>query len=133
MQLLKGKTAIVTGATRGIGKGVALKLAEQGANIAFTYVSSAEKALALENELQAFGVKVKSYKSDASLMKDAEELIKNVLDNFETIDVLVNNAGITKDNLLMRMSEEDFDRVLEVNLKSIFNMTKAVQRTMLKQ
>ena len=133
MQLLKGKTAIVTGATRGIGKGVALKLAEQGANIAFTYVSSAEKALALENELQAFGVKVKSYKSDASLMKDAEELIKNVLDNFESIDVLVNNAGITKDNLLMRMSEEDFDRVLEVNLKSIFNMTKAVQRTMLKQ
>ena len=133
MQLLKGKTAIVTGATRGIGKGVALKLAEQGANIAFTYVSSAEKALALENELQAFGVKVKSYKSDASLMKDAEELIKNVLDNFESIDVLVNNAGITKDNLLMRMSEEDFDRILEVNLKSIFNMTKAVQKTMLKQ
>jgi len=133
MQLLKGKTAIVTGATRGIGKGVALKLAEQGANIAFTYVSSAEKALELENELQAFGIKVKSYKSDASLMKDAEELIKNVLDNFESIDVLVNNAGITKDNLLMRMSEEDFDRILEVNLKSIFNMTKAVQRTMLKQ
>tara|TARA_B100001057_G_scaffold244968_1_gene245286 strand:+ start:3612 stop:4358 length:747 start_codon:yes stop_codon:yes gene_type:complete len=133
MQLLQGKTAIVTGATRGIGKGVALKLAEQGANIAFTYVSSSEKALALENELQAFGVKAKAYKSDASLMKDAEELIKDVLDNFESIDVLVNNAGITKDNLLMRMSEEDFDRVLEVNLKSIFNMTKAVQRTMLKQ
>ena len=133
MQLLKGKTAIVTGATRGIGKGVALKLAEQGANVAFTYISSSEKALALENELQAFGVKAKAYKSDASLMKDAEELIKNVLENFESIDVLVNNAGITKDNLLMRMSEEDFDRVLEVNLKSIFNMTKAVQRTMLKQ
>ena len=133
MQLLEGKTAIVSGATRGIGKGVALKLAEQGANIAFTYVSSAEKALALENELQAFGVKAKAYKSDASLMKDAEELIKDVLENFESIDVLVNNAGITKDNLLMRMSEEDFDRVLEVNLKSIFNMTKAVQRTMLKQ
>ena len=133
MQLLKGKTAIVTGATRGIGKGVALKLAEQGANVAFTYVSSSEKALALENELQAFGVKAKAYKSDASLMKDAEELIKDVLENFESIDVLVNNAGITKDNLLMRMSEEDFDRVLEVNLKSIFNMTKAVQRTMLKQ
>ena len=133
MQLLQGKTAIVTGATRGIGKGVALKLAEQGANIAFTYVSSEEKALALENELQAFGVKAKAYKSDASLMKDAEELIKDVLENFESIDVLVNNAGITKDNLLMRMSEEDFDRVIEVNLKSIFNMTKAVQRTMLKQ
>ena len=133
MQLLQGKTAIVTGATRGIGKGVALKLAEQGANIAFTYVSSEEKALAFENELQAFGVKAKAYKSDASLMKDAEELIKDVLENFESIDVLVNNAGITKDNLLMRMSEEDFNRVLEVNLKSIFNMTKAVQRTMLKQ
>ena len=133
MQLLQGKTAIVTGATRGIGKGVALKLAEQGANIAFTFVSSSEKALALENELQAFGVKAKAYKSDASLMKDAEELIKDVLENFESIDVLVNNAGITKDNLLMRMSEEDFDCVLEVNLKSIFNMTKAVQRTMLKQ
>ena len=133
MQLLQGKTAIVTGATRGIGKGVALKLAEQGANIAFTYLSSEEKALALENELQAFSVKAKGYKSDASLMKDAEELIKDVLENFESIDVLVNNAGITKDNLLMRMSEEDFDRVLEVNLKSIFNMTKAVQRTMLKQ
>ena len=133
MQLLKGKTAIVTGATRGIGKGVALKLAEQGANVAFTYISSSEKALALENELQALGIKAKAYKSDASLMKDAEQLIKDVLENFESIDVLVNNAGITKDNLLMRMSEEDFDRVLEVNLKSIFNMTKAVQRTMLKQ
>ena len=133
MQILQGKTAIITGATRGIGKGVALKLAEQGANIAFTYVSSEEKAFALENELQAFGVKAKAYKSDASLMKDTEELIKDVLENFESIDVLVNNAGITKDNLLMRMSEEDFDRVLEVNLKSIFNMTKAVQRTMLKQ
>ena len=133
MQLLQGKTAIVTGATRGIGKGVAIKLAEQGANIAFTYVSSEEKALALENELQALGVKAKAYKSDASLMKDAEELVKDVIENFESIDVLVNNAGITKDNLLMRMSEEDFDRVLEVNLKSIFNMTKAVQRTMLKQ
>ena len=133
MQLLKGKTAIVTGATRGIGKGVALKLAEQGANVAFTYVSSEEKALALENEIQSLGVKAKAYKSDASVMTDAEAFVKDVLENFESIDVLVNNAGITKDNLLMRMSEEDFDRVLEVNLKSIFNMTKAVQRTMLKQ
>ena len=133
MQLLKGKTAIVTGATRGIGKGVALKLAEQGANVAFTYVSSEEKALALENELQSLGVKAKAYKSDASVMADAEAFVKDVLANFDSIDVLVNNAGITKDNLLMRMSEEDFDRVLEVNLKSIFNMTKAVQRTMLKQ
>lgn len=133
MQLLKGKTAIVTGATRGIGKGVALKLAEQGANVAFTYVSSEEKALALEKELQNLGVQAKAYKSDASVMTDAEAFVKDVLENFDSIDVLVNNAGITKDNLLMRMSEEDFDRVLEVNLKSIFNMTKAVQRTMLKQ
>jgi 3-oxoacyl-[acyl-carrier protein] reductase len=133
MKLLEGKTAIVTGATRGIGKGVAIKLAEQGANVAFTYVSSEEKALAIEKELQAYGVKAKAYKSDASIMDDAEALVKDVLANFDSIDVLVNNAGITKDNLLMRMSEEDFDRVMEVNLKSIFNMTKAVQRTMLKQ
>ncbi len=133
MQLLKGKTAIVTGATRGIGRGVALKLAEQGADLAFTYVSSEDKALALEKELQSLGVKAKAYKSDASVMSEAESFVKDVLANFNSIDVLVNNAGITKDNLLMRMSEEDFDRVLEVNLKSIFNMTKAVQRTMLKQ
>ncbi|MDG1849908.1 MAG: 3-oxoacyl-[acyl-carrier-protein] reductase, partial [Flavobacteriales bacterium] len=132
-QLLKGKTAIVTGATRGIGRGVALKLAEQGADLAFTYVSSEDKALALEKELQSLGVKAKAYKSDASVMSEAESFVKDVLANFNSIDVLVNNAGITKDNLLMRMSEEDFDRVLEVNLKSIFNMTKAVQRTMLKQ
>jgi 3-oxoacyl-[acyl-carrier protein] reductase len=133
MKLLEGKTAIVTGATRGIGRGVALKLAEQGANIAFTYVSSEEKALAIEKELQELGVKAKAYKSDASKMDDAERFVKDVIDNFDSIDVLVNNAGITKDSLLMRMSEEDFDRVMEVNLKSIFNMTKAVQRTMLKQ
>lgn len=133
MKLLEGKTAIVTGATRGIGRGVALKLAEQGANIAFTYVSSEEKALAIEKELQSYGVQAKAYKSDASKMDNAESLVKDVLTNFESIDVLVNNAGITKDNLLMRMSEADFDRVMEVNLKSIFNMTKAVQRTMLKQ
>lgn len=133
MQLLQGKTAIVTGATRGIGRGVALKLAEHGADIAFTYVSSQDKALALEKELLDLGVKAKAYKSDASVMTEAESFVKDVLANFDSIDVLVNNAGITKDNLLMRMSEEDFDRVLEVNLKSIFNMTKAVQRTMLKQ
>ena len=133
MKLLEGKTAIITGATRGIGKGVAIKLAEQGANVAFTYVSSEEKALAIEKELIAFGVQAKAYKSDASIMSDAEALIKDVQASFGSIDILVNNAGITKDNLLMRMSEEDFDRVLEVNLKSIFNMTKAVQRTMLKQ
>ena len=133
MKLLEGKTVIITGATRGIGKGVALKLAEQGANIAFTYVSSKEKADAIEQELLLLGVKAKAFKSDASKMSEAESLVKEVNETFGSIDVLVNNAGITKDNLLMRMSEEDFDRVLEVNLKSIFNMTKSVQRTMLKQ
>jgi len=133
MQLLKGKTAIITGANRGIGKGIALKMAEQGANIAFTYINSEEKALALENELLNMGINAKGYKSDASQLDESEELVKNVLENFESIDILVNNAGITKDNLLMRMSEDDFDRVIEVNLKSIFNMTKSVQRTMLKQ
>ncbi|MAC85919.1 MAG: 3-oxoacyl-[acyl-carrier-protein] reductase [Flavobacteriales bacterium] len=133
MKLLEGKTVIITGATRGIGKGVALKLAEQGANIAFTYVSSKEKADAIEQELLLLGVKAKAFKSDASKMSEAESLVKKVNETFGSIDVLVNNAGITKDNLLMRMSEEDFDRVLEVNLKSIFNMTKSVQRTMLKQ
>lgn len=133
MQLLEGKTAIVTGATRGIGKGVALKLAQQGAHVAFTYISSEEKALLLQKELISFGIKAKAYKSDASIMKDSELLVKDVFETFNSIDVLVNNAGITKDNLLMRMSEEDYDRVMEVNLKSIFNMTKSVQRTMLKQ
>ena len=131
--MLDGKIVLVTGATRGIGKGVALKLAEQGANIAFTYVSSKEKADAIEQELLLLGVKAKAFKSDASIMSEAESLVKEVNETFGSIDVLVNNAGITKDNLLMRMSEEDFDRVLEVNLKSIFNMTKSVQRTMLKQ
>ena len=133
MKLLEGKTAIITGATRGIGKGIALKLAEHGANVAFTYVSSEEKALTIEKELIALGVKAKAYKSDASVMSDAEALVKDVNATFGGIDILVNNAGVTKDNLLMRMSEEDFDRVMEVNLKSVFNMTKSVQRTMLKQ
>ena len=133
MKLLKGKTAIVTGANRGIGKSISTILANHGANIAFTYITSKEDAKSLEKELNNLDIKAKSYMSDASSMKDAEELVLNVNKNFESIDILVNNAGITKDNLLMRMSEEDFDRVLEVNLKSIFNMTKAVQRTMLKQ
>ena len=133
MKLLKGKTAIVTGANRGIGKSISTILANHGANIAFTYITSKEDAMSLEKELNNLDIKAKSYMSDASSMKDAEELVLNVNKDFESIDILVNNAGITKDNLLMRMSEEDFDRVLEVNLKSIFNMTKAVQRTMLKQ
>ena len=133
MKLLKGKTAIITGANRGIGKSISTILANHGANIAFTYITSKEDAMSLEKELNNLDIKAKSYMSDASSMKDAEELVLNVNKDFESIDILVNNAGITKDNLLMRMSEEDFDRVLEVNLKSIFNMTKAVQRTMLKQ
>ena len=133
MKLLEGKNAIITGASRGIGKGIAEVFAKHGANVAFTYSSSAEAANQLEKELQELGVKAKGYKSDAAEFKQAEELIKNVQQDFGSIDILVNNAGITKDNLLMRMSEEDFDKVIEVNLKSVFNMTKAVQRTMLKQ
>ncbi len=133
MKLLEGKTAIVTGASRGIGKGIATVFAQHGANVAFTYSSSSEAAIALENELQAHGVKVKAYQSNAANFEAAQQLVADVLEDFGAIDVLVNNAGITKDNLLMRMGEEDFDKVIEVNLKSVFNMTKAVQRTMLKQ
>lgn len=133
MKLLQGKTAIITGASRGIGKGIAEVFAQHGANIAFTYSSSAESALALEKELSALGVKAKAYKSDASNYEASQQLAEEVLAEFGSIDILINNAGITKDNLLMRMSEEDFDKVIEVNLKSVFNMTKAVQRTMLKQ
>lgn len=133
MKLLEGKTAIITGASRGIGKGIALTFAKHGANIAFTYLSSDKKAKALEEELSAFGIKAKGFKSDASKFKAAQELSDKVIENFDSIDVLVNNAGITKDNLLMRMSEEDFDLVIEVNMKSIFNLTKAVLRPMLKQ
>ena len=133
MKLLEGKTAIITGASRGIGKGIALKFAEQGANIAFTYLSSEEKAKILEAELSAFGITSKGFKSDASDFDSAQQLAVDVMETFGSIDVVVNNAGITKDNLLMRMSEEDYDRVMEVNMKSIFNLTKAVLRPMLKQ
>jgi 3-oxoacyl-[acyl-carrier protein] reductase len=133
MKLLEGKTAIVTGASRGIGKGIATVFAQQGANVAFTYSSSSEAAEALEKELSGLGVKVKAYKSNAADFEAAQQLAADVLNDFGQIDILVNNAGITKDNLLMRMGEEDFDKVIEVNLKSVFNMTKAVQRTMLKQ
>ncbi|WP_103863978.1 3-oxoacyl-[acyl-carrier-protein] reductase [Aquimarina sp. I32.4] len=133
MNLLQGKTAIITGATRGIGKGIAEVFAQQGANIAFTYSSSVEAAKTLETELNSLGIKAKGYQSNAASYEQAQELAADVLETFGSIDILVNNAGITKDNLLMRMSEEDFDKVIEVNLKSVFNMTKAVQRTMLKQ
>ena len=133
MKLLEGKTAIITGASRGIGKGIAQIFAAHGANVAFTYSSSEGPALELENELNAAGVKAKAYKSNAADFQAAQDLVAEISKDFDSIDVLINNAGITKDNLLMRISEEDFDKVIEVNLKSVFNMTKAVQRTMLKQ
>ena len=133
MKLLEGKTVIITGASRGIGKGIAEVFAQQGANIAFTYRSSDEKAKSLEEELSVNGCKAKGYKSDASDFDAAQKLADDVLEEFGSIDVLVNNAGITKDGLLMRMSEDDFDSVMDINMKSVFNMTKAVLRPMLKQ
>jgi len=133
MKLLENKTAIITGATRGIGRGIALEFAKQGANVAFTYSSSVDAAKSLENELAALGVKAKGYQSNAAEFDAAQDLAKSVLEEFGAIDVLINNAGITKDNLLMRISEEDFDKVIEVNLKSVFNLTKAVIRPMMKQ
>lgn len=133
MKLLEGKTAIITGGSRGIGKGIVEIFAQHGANVAFTYSSSAEAANALAEEISKTGVKVKAYKSNAASYDESQKLAEKVQQEFGSIDILVNNAGITKDNLLMRISEEDFDKVIEVNLKSVFNMTKAVQRTMLKQ
>lgn len=132
MGQLSGKVAIVTGASRGIGKSIALKYAEEGANVAFTYLSSDEKAKALEEELKSKGVEAKAYKSNAADFESAEALIKDVVDTFGTVDIVVNNAGITRDNLLMRMTEEAFDEVVNTNLKSVFNLTKSVLRTMLK-
>ena len=133
MKLLEGKTAIITGASRGIGKGIAQVFAEQGANIAFTYSASVEAANELEKELNDLGIKAKGYQSNAANFDQAQQLAADVLKEFGSIDVLINNAGITKDNLLMRISEEDFDKVIEVNLKSVFNLTKAVIRPMMKQ
>ena len=133
MKLLENKTVLITGASRGIGKGIATVFAEHGASVVFTYSTSVDAANALEAELQALGVQAKGYQSDAADFEQAQELVENILADFSTIDVLINNAGITKDNLLMRISEEDFDKVIQVNLKSVFNLTKAVQRTMLKQ
>ena len=133
MKLLECKTAIITGASRGIGSKIATVFAQHGANVAFTYSSSSEAAKKLENNLQDYGTIIKSYQSNAASFESSQELVTNVLEDFGQIDILVNNAGITKDNLLMRMGEEDFDKVIEVNLKSVFNMTKSVQRTMLKQ
>jgi 3-oxoacyl-[acyl-carrier protein] reductase len=133
MKLLENKTCIVTGAARGIGRGIAHKMAEHGANVVFTYVSSADKAKSLETEISSLGVKARSFQSDAGNYKKAEELVQAVMDEFGTVDVLINNAGITKDGLLMRMSEEQWDAVINANLKSVFNLTKAIQRPMLRQ
>lgn len=133
MKLLENKVVLITGASRGIGRGIALTLAQHGANIAFTYLSSPEKGMELENILKSHGVKAKGYQSDASQFTAAEQLINQVLTDFEKIDILVNNAGITRDNLLMRMTEEQFDEVLRTNLKSCFNTTKHIQKSMLKQ
>lgn len=131
MKQLQGKNIIVTGATRGIGRGIAIKLAEEGANVAFTYSSSVEAAQQLEQELVAKGVRSKGYQSDASDFQAAQEMVTDVLTTFGSVEVLINNAGITKDNLLMRMTEDDFDKVIKVNLKSVFNMTKAVVKPMM--
>lgn len=132
IKLLNGTNALITGASRGIGRGIALVLAQNGANVAFTYLSSPDKALELEKELQGMGVKAKGYKSDASEFSAADLLITNIIADFGSLEVVVNNAGITRDNLLMRMSEEQFDEVIRTNLKSAFNITKACQRPMLK-
>ena len=133
MKILQDKNVIITGASRGIGMGIAKIFAENGANVAFTYSSSEAPALILEKDLNKTGVKAKAYKSNAASFEESEKLVAAVLEDFGGIDCLINNAGITKDNLLMRMGEDDFDAVIEINLKSVFNMTKAVQRTFLKQ
>ena len=133
MKLLQGKVALVTGASKGIGRGIALAFAQHGADVAFTYLSSIEAGQALEKELESHGVRAKGFRSDASSSAQAEQLITDVLEAFGRIDAVVNNAGITKDNLLMRMTEDDFNRVIQVNLNSVFNITKSVQRVMLKQ
>ena len=132
MKLLEGKIVLITGATRGIGRGMALKFAEHGATVCFTYVSSEDKAKALESELIAMGVRAKAMKSDASNFNEAQKLIDEIVVEFTTIDIVVNNAGITKDGLLMRMTEQAWDDVINTNLKSVFNITKAVQKVMLK-
>ncbi len=133
MKILEGKVALVTGASKGIGNAIAKKYAEQGANVAFTYLSSVEKGEALEKELSDFGVKAKGYRSDASDFAAAEELINSIVSDFGQLDILINNAGITQDTLLLRMSEEQWDKVINVNLKSCFNTVKAAARTFMKQ
>lgn len=132
MKLLTNKTVLLTGGSRGIGKAIAVKCAEHGANVAFTYLSSAERAKAVETELTALGVKAKAYQSDASDYASAEQLVKDVIADFGQVDALINNAGITRDNLMLRMSEEQWDQVINTNLKSVFNLTKHIMRPMLK-
>lgn len=132
MKLLEGKVALITGASKGIGRKIAEKFVEQGAQVAFTYLSSVEKGQALEKELQTGSAKVKGYRSDASNFAEAEKLIEDIVADFGTLDIVVNNAGITKDGLLMRMTEENWDDVLNINLKSIFNVTKAASKIMMK-
>jgi 3-oxoacyl-[acyl-carrier protein] reductase len=133
MNLLAGKTALITGASKGIGRAIATRFAQEGAHVAFTYLSSVEKGQALEAELQALGIKAKGYRSDASIYSEAENLVSQVIADFGALDILVNNAGITKDGLLMRMSEEQWDSVIQINLKSVFNLTKGVMKQMMKQ
>jgi len=132
MRLLENKTAIITGASRGIGEAIATKFAEHGAHIAFTYLSSEEKAKNLEEKLKGFGVKAKAYKSNAAVYAECESFVNDVLKEFGTVDVCVNNAGISKDNLLLRMTPEQWDEVINTNLKSVYNMTKQVIRPMMK-
>lgn len=133
MKLLEGKTAIVTGASRGIGKAIALKFAKEGCNVAFTDLFADDNMKNTETELQALGVKAKGYASDASKFDETDKVVGTIVNDFGRVDILVNNAGITKDTLLMRMTEEQWDMVINVNLKSVFNFTKAAQKTMLKQ
>jgi 3-oxoacyl-[acyl-carrier protein] reductase len=132
MKILENKVALITGGSRGIGEGVAVKFAEEGAHIAFTYVSSDEKAKILEEKLSSYGVKAKGFKSNAGIYADAEKTVSEVLKEFSTIDICVNNAGISRDNLLLRMTEQQWDEVMETNLKSIYNITKQVIRPMMK-
>lgn len=133
MNLLENKTVIITGASRGIGRAIALLFAENGANIAFTSLKRCENVISLENELKLLGVNAKGYISNAADFEASQSLVDKVIEEFGSIDVLVNNAGITKDNLLMRMTEDDFNSVMQVNMNSVFNLTKAVLRPMLKQ
>jgi 3-oxoacyl-[acyl-carrier protein] reductase len=132
MKLVENQVVLITGASRGIGRAIATSFAKAGANVAFTYLSSVEKGQALVDELAQYGIKAKGYRSDASNYSESEELIHSVLADFGQIDILINNAGITKDGLLMRMSEEQWDQVIQVNLKSVFNLTKACIKPMMK-